>query len=422
MNDLNRLLRTPGGRTAHKAIWQSGADPAGVGSCTSAVRRFAGPVADELTILCRPGPAVRETHRQAEAVYRALATNLASQRASCAHLVSETLFLRPTGDDLARLLDVRARLLAALGPDGATPVPACIRQAPLTEGASFELLATALVPRDRNAWSVQDVQAASPCTCAACARSGGRLVCLGGQTALSTTNLYGAGGDAFRQAWEAFCMAERLLHECGMDFRDVVRTWIHLRDIDRDYEALNRARRQFFRERGIAPPPASTGVQGAPVPDAHDVSLSLQALKSPHPSTVTPMATPLLNEAWTYGVDFSRGLRVADANKVTLHVSGTASIDEHGDTVHVGDVEAQAGRMLDNIASLLARQGAGFVNLMSAVVYVKNEADAPVLRAVCAQRGFAGFPCAFVQARLCRPDLLCEAEAVAMLPLPRPAA
>jgi enamine deaminase RidA (YjgF/YER057c/UK114 family) len=72
--------------------------------------------------------------------------------------------------------------------------------------------------------------------------------------------------------------------------------------------------------------------------------------------------------------------------------------------------------MLHNIASLLAQQGATFANLVSGVGYLKNAQDAPVLRSIFRQRGFAGFPCALVEAPLCRPELLCEAEAVAVLP------
>src|SRR6185437_11669679 len=109
------------------------------------------------------------------------------------------------------------------------------------------------------------------------------------------------------------------------DFRDVVRTWIHLRDIDRDYDALNRARREFFQERGVDRRPASTGVQGIPFPDAHHVSLRLTAVR---PADATVISTPTLNEAWSYGADFSRGLRLVDPNQITIHVSGTASIDE----------------------------------------------------------------------------------------------
>jgi enamine deaminase RidA (YjgF/YER057c/UK114 family) len=314
------------------------------------------------------------------------------------------------------VVEARTRVLADIGQNACAPLPALIQQAPVDAFAAFELAASAVVPRDRNAWSVSDVELRSSCGCEGCIRSGARLVRLGDQTSLYTANVYGVGGDAYDQAWDMFRAAERLLDGCGMGFHDVVRTWIHLRDIERDYDALNTARREFFRERSIERMPASTGVQGTALPDAHGCSLSLQAVKSPRPLDVTRMSTPSLSEAWTYGADFSRGLRVVEANKITLHVSGTASIDEDGRTVHAGELEAQVERMLDNIASLLARQGSTFESLVCGVTYLRRASDAPVLRSVFRRRGFDCFPCALVEAVLCRPELLCEAEAVAMLP------
>jgi enamine deaminase RidA (YjgF/YER057c/UK114 family) len=388
--------------------------PAG---CSTDLRRFAGPAADELAILCRPEDGSTDTAHQAEAAYGALAGVLAAHQASFRDLTGETLFLRDIRRDLPLVLDARSRILADIGQGTCAPRPAFIQQAPVRQGASFEVSASAVVPRRRETWSVRDVRAAPSCGCEGCARSGARLSRLGDETLLRTTNIYGAGADAVEQAWNMFRAAERLLDECGMGFRDVVRTWIHLRDIDRDYDALNAARGEFFRHRGISRRPASTGVQGIPFPDAHDLSMSLHAVQSPRSLDVTPMSTPSLNEAWSYGVEFSRGLRLADANKVALYVSGTASIDEAGRTAHVGDFEAQVDRMLHNIASLLARQGAAFEHLVSGVAYLKHASDAPLLRSLFHQRGFDGFPCALVETRLCRPELLCEAEAVAMLPL-----
>ncbi|MEO8133953.1 MAG: Rid family hydrolase [Betaproteobacteria bacterium] len=384
-------------------------------ACSTVLRRFAGSVADELAILCRPaGP---DTGQQAEEAYRALAAILAADRATFRDLASETLFLRDIRGDLPRVLAVRARLLADIGQSAGTVYPAFIQQAPLDHGAAFELAASAVIPRDRDAWSVHDVRAAPSCACEGCAQSGARLLRLGDQTSLHTTNVYGTGGNAFEQASSMFGAAERLLEQCGMGFHDVVRTWIHLRDIDRDYDALNRARRAFFQRCGIEPRPASTGVQGGPHPDAHDVSMHLHALKSSRPLDVTPMSTPTLNEAWTYGADFSRGLRITEVNKVALYISGTASIDETGRTAHPGNLAAQVDRMLHNIASLLAQQGARFEHLVSGVTYLNNPSHAPVLRSMFQERGFDGFPCALVEAPLCRPELLCEAEVVAMLPL-----
>lgn len=389
---------------------------------STVLRRFSGAEADELAILARPRDPSADAALQAAAAYRALAARLAGAAASFQHLASETLFLRDIARDLPAVLDARARVLADLGESAGAPALAVIQQAPLDDGEVLALAASAVIPRRRDAWSVRDVVAAPACACAGCARSAARLVRLGDQTSLHTSNVYGSGGDAFAQALDMFAAAERLLDRCGMGFRDVVRTWIHLRDIDRDYDALNGARRAFFARHGIDPRPASTGVQGGPFPDVHDFSMRLHAVRSARPLPVTPMSTPTLNEAWTYGADFSRGLRVVEANKVALYVSGTASIDEGGETVHAGDFAAQAERMLHNIATLLAAQGATFAHLVSGVVYLRRPGDAPALRALCRQRGFDGFPCALVEAPLCRRELLCEAEAVAMLPLATAAA
>ena len=288
------------------------------------------------------------------------------------------------------------------------------------------MLATALLPHGRDASFLPDVHCPASCACASCAGGfRGRMLRVGSQVQLHAGNVYGRaqaapGGprDAVAEAFDMFVEADRLLAAAGMTFRDVIRTWIHLRDIDRDYAALNQARRDFFADRGIERRPASTGVQGIPFAEGHDFSLSLFAAKGPGPLDVPRMSTPTLNEAWTYGADFSRGLRLADGNKVALIVSGTASIDEYGVSVHTGDLAAQVERMLRNIETLLVEQGAGFADLVSAITYVKRPADAPELRRRMDARGFTGFPLAIVDAPLCRPELLCETEAVAALPLP----
>jgi enamine deaminase RidA (YjgF/YER057c/UK114 family) len=40
-----------------------------------------------------------------------------------------------------------------------------------------------------------------------------------------------------------------------------VRTTCYLRDIERDYEAFNEERTEFFRQQKLDPVPASTGIQ-----------------------------------------------------------------------------------------------------------------------------------------------------------------
>lgn len=380
------------------------------------VRAYAGPEADELAILCRADVPVRGPGRQAERAYRTLAMLLGDRGVSFRHLTSETLFLRDVRRDLPAVLDARARVLADTGRTSGAPLPAFVQQAPVADGAAFELAASAVVARRPDAWAVRDVRATPACGCTGCARTGARIVRLGDRTTLHSTNLYGAGSDAFTQALATFDAAAHLLRECGMDFGDVVRTWIYVRDIARDYDALNRARREFFRRAGIALRPASTGVEGGPFPDAHDFAITIQAVRSSRPLDVRPMSAPTLNEAWSYGADFSRGLRMTDANKTALHVSGTASIDEGGGTAHVGDVVGQAARMLRNVAALLGGQGATLADVVSGVTYVKDRNLAPAVRSALAQYGLDALPLAFVEAPLCRPELLCEMEVVALLP------
>ena len=150
--------------------------------------------------------------------------------------------------------------------------------------------------------------------------------------------------------------------------------------------------------------------------------MKLYAVRSPHPLEVGLMSASSLGEAWEYGADFSRGLRVVEANKIALYIAGTASIDEAGRTVHVGEFELQVDRMLMNVSSLLGAQGASFRDVMSAVTYLKRPRDGARLRAVFRDHDFDGFPTALVTAPLCRPDLLCETEVVAALPLPHPTA
>ena len=179
---------------------------------------------------------------------------------------------------------------------------------------------------------------------------------------------------------------------------------------------LNRARRAFFAARGIDPVPASTGIGGGPVAEGHDLCIGVYAVQSGgRRATRTVMTSPTLNEAPQYGADFVRGMRVEEANKVALLVSGTASIDEHGRTAHVGDFDAQADRMFVNIAALLQRQGATFGDVVSAITYLKHPADAARLRKKIHDAGFEGFPHALVAAPICRADLLCETEVLAVL-------
>jgi enamine deaminase RidA (YjgF/YER057c/UK114 family) len=127
-----------------------------------------------------------------------------------------------------------------------------------------------------------------------------------------------------------------------------------------------------------------------------------------------------LNEAYDYGSAFSRGMRI-DLNGLTiLLISGTASIDEEGRTVHVGDFRAQLRRTYQNITKLLQSEGATWHDIVRTTCYLRDiERDYQAFNeertAFFKEQGLDPLPASTgIQAILCRPDLLIEIEAIAM--------
>jgi enamine deaminase RidA (YjgF/YER057c/UK114 family) len=133
-------------------------------------------------------------------------------------------------------------------------------------------------------------------------------------------------------------------------------------------------------------------------------------------------APDVLNEAFHYAKpsSFSRGLRLNVGGVTIVLISGTASVDESGRTVHVGDFGAQCWRTYRNISTLLASEGATWHDVVRATCYLRDiERDYEQFNKI--RTSFFRWlhldplPASVgVQARLCREDLLVEIEAVAV--------
>jgi 2-iminobutanoate/2-iminopropanoate deaminase len=85
-------------------------------------------------------------------------------------------------------------------------------------------------------------------------------------------------------------------------------------------------------------------------------------------------ALGVLNEAYHYAKpsSFSRGLRIELGGIVILLISGTASIDESGVSVHVGDFRAQCRRTFLNITGLLESEGATWKDIVRTTCYLRD--------------------------------------------------
>ena len=133
-------------------------------------------------------------------------------------------------------------------------------------------------------------------------------------------------------------------------------------------------------------------------------------------------APAVLNEAFDYPrpSSFSRALRIDLNGLAILLISGTASVDENGETVHVGDFRAQLRRTYRNITELLNAAGATWKDIVRTTCYLRDiERDYTAFNeertTFFAEQELDPLPASTgIQAILCRPDLLVEIEAIAM--------
>jgi enamine deaminase RidA (YjgF/YER057c/UK114 family) len=141
-------------------------------------------------------------------------------------------------------------------------------------------------------------------------------------------------------------------------------------------------------------------------------------------------APSVLNEAYDYDrpSSFTRALSFPIGDVTVLLISGTASVDERGETIHVGDFRAQCWRTYRNISTLLESAGMTWRDIVRTTCYLRDiERDYrdfnDVRTAFFGWLGLDPLPASTgIQARLCREDLLIEIEAIAVARRePRPA-
>ena len=189
--------------------------------------------------------------------------------------------------------------------------------------------------------------------------------------------------DLVDMAYDMLAQAGHALTDRGLAFKDVVRTWIYVRDIAHNYGFINQARNRFFAEQGLARLPASTCVEGALCGASAPVAMDLYAVAAKGEVAVDAIAPGHMGEASVYGSSFARGSLIFEPGRKTLYVSGTASVDDHGGVVAVGDIKGQLDRLFANVRRLLDGAGMDFRHILSATAYLKQAG----FRQACQGRG-----------------------------------
>ena len=156
------------------------------------------------------------------------------------------------------------------------------------------------------------------------------------------------------------------------------------------------------------------------LPRPYELPASLEARPSLVKRAIS--ASSVLNEAYAYDrpSSFSRALSFDIGDVTLLLISGTASVDENGETVHVGDFRAQCWRTYRNISTLLESAGMSWHDIVRTTCYLRDiERDYrdfnEVRTAFFGWLGLDPLPASTgIQTRLCREDLLVEIEAIAV--------
>lgn len=223
---------------------------------------------------------------------------------------------------------------------------------------------------------------------------------------------------------EAYRRIFRLLE--AQDLPHLWRVWNYLAGINQEVDGLERyrqfniGRQDAFLEyargaTGNVPAACAIGLASGPL------SIAFMAGREPAVPVENPRQVSAYNYPSEYGPrspTFSRAALVYPPAQEVLFISGTASIVGH-QTVHPDDVPGQCRESMANIAAVvgeanrLCRSPEFTLDELSYRVYIRHAADFAVVRETLTDMLGSAAEIVYVQADICRHDLLLEIEAMA---------
>lgn len=209
------------------------------------------------------------------------------------------------------------------------------------------------------------------------------------------------------------------------EHRHLIRIWNYLPEINRDaggderYRLFNSARRLAFRNSGQATTGTVPAACALGSPAGSPISIYFLAARQRPRMIENPRQTSAYHYPSKFGRHrpiFSRACLLSESAGTNLFVSGTASIVGY-ETIHHGDVSAQTGETLANIAALLDEANRAVsaerycLDALKFKVYVRQPSDLGAIEAALSKALRPATPIVFLQADVCREDLLVEIEA-----------
>ncbi|HET9571217.1 MAG TPA: hypothetical protein VFP20_07425 [Bacteroidales bacterium] len=237
------------------------------------------------------------------------------------------------------------------------------------------------------------------------------------------------------QSDEIFQKIDAILYDEQIGIHEIVRQWNYIGKITdykngiQNYQAFNNARARFYSKAdwGNCGYPAATGIGMA----VDGILVSLIAVSSKADIQITPIDNPLQIAAHHYSQSmllgpkrnetpkFERAKWVRDGFGGVCFISGTAAIRGE-QSMHDLDVVLQTRQTIENIQYLvssenLKRHGVINVvdlNLIALRVYIKNLDFLNTVKAE-VEKVWPSIPVLYIQADICRTELLVEIEGLA---------
>ncbi len=251
-------------------------------------------------------------------------------------------------------------------------------------------------------------------------RNGTMTVKNNGYEHLWTMGMLTPDGNSFEQTKTLLENYEQMLKEKDATIADnCIRTWFFVRDVDIQYHGMVEARKENFNRNGLTKDThyiSSTGICGTPPCTTSIIMLDAYAMTGFKPEQQSYLyAKTHLNPTIEYGVTFERGTKVEFGDRSHIYISGTASIDNKGEVVHIGDIRRQTLRMWENVEKLLEEGNATFNDVAQIIVYLRDMGDYDVVRKMFKEK-FPDTPFVITSAPVCRPTWLIEMECMAVTP------
>ena len=246
-------------------------------------------------------------------------------------------------------------------------------------------------------------------------------VSYGGYRHLYSANNYNLAQGSEEQTRQLFEHYISQLSQEGCTLADnCIRTWFFVNDIDNNYAGVVNARNDVFKTQNLTENThfiASTGIGGRQANPLVLSQLDTYAVAGIKQEQIKYLyAADKMNRTNEYGVSFERATAVDYADRRQVFVSGTASINNKGDIVHVGDIRKQCLCMWENLEALLAEADSDWTDVSEIVCYLRDFADFIVVDRMFNEKfsnvgtSKKSIPYLLVHAPVCRPGWLIEME------------